>query len=63
MRKSARVSEKLVSPGLPGLKVATRLIDLSSVPRIPADNTILYTLVNYIMYKDLLNLIRLFLDI
>ena len=41
MRKSARVSKKLVSPGLPGLKVATRLIDLSSVPRIPADNTYL----------------------
>ena len=26
MKKSARVSEKLVSPGLPGLQVATRLI-------------------------------------
>ena len=25
MKKSARVSEKLVSPGLPGLQVATRL--------------------------------------
>ena len=25
MEKSARVSEKLVSPGLPGLQVATRL--------------------------------------
>ena len=25
MKKSARVSEKLVSPGLPGLHVATRL--------------------------------------
>ena len=27
MKKSARFSEKLVSPGLPGLQVATRLID------------------------------------
>ena len=26
MRKSARVSEKLVSPGLPGLQVATRRV-------------------------------------
>ena len=26
MKKRARVSEKLVSPGLPGLQVATRLI-------------------------------------
>ena len=26
MKKSARVSEKLVSPGLPGLQVATRLV-------------------------------------
>ena len=26
-RKSARVSEKLVSPGLPGLKVATPLYE------------------------------------
>ena len=26
MKKSVRVSEKLVSPGLPGLQVATRLI-------------------------------------
>ena len=26
MKKSARVSEKLVSPGLPGLQEATRLI-------------------------------------
>ena len=25
MKKSARVSEKLISPGLPGLQVATRL--------------------------------------
>ena len=25
MKKSARVSEKLVNPGLPGLQVATRL--------------------------------------
>ena len=25
MKKSARVSEKLVSPGLPGLQVATHL--------------------------------------
>ena len=25
MKKSARVSEKLLSPGLPGLQVATRL--------------------------------------
>ena len=28
MKKSARVSEKLVSPGLPGLQVATRLLCL-----------------------------------
>ena len=28
MKKSARVSEKLVSPGLPGLQVATRLFDV-----------------------------------
>ena len=28
MKKSARVSEKLVSPGLPGLQVATRLLVL-----------------------------------
>ena len=28
MKKSARVSEKLVSPGLPGLQVATRLINM-----------------------------------
>ena len=26
MKKSARVSEKLVSPGLPGLQVATHLV-------------------------------------
>ena len=26
MKKSSRISEKLVSPGLPGLQVATRLI-------------------------------------
>ena len=26
MKKSDRVSEKLVSPGLPGLQVATRLV-------------------------------------
>ena len=26
MKKSARVSEKMVSPGLPGLQVATRLL-------------------------------------
>ena len=30
MKKSARVSEKLVSPGLPGLQVATRLYMLGS---------------------------------
>ena len=29
MKKSARVSEKLVSPGLPGLQVATRLVELN----------------------------------
>ena len=28
MKKSARVSEKLVSPGLPGSQVATRLLSL-----------------------------------
>ena len=28
MKKSARVSEKLVSPGLPGLQVDTRLLVL-----------------------------------
>ena len=34
MKKSARVSEKLVSPGLPGLQVATRLpVSPSSVGR------------------------------
>ena len=31
MKKSARVSEKLVSPGLPGLQVATRLMYAMSV--------------------------------
>ena len=31
MKKSARVSEKLVSPGLPGLQVATRLAHSSSI--------------------------------
>ena len=28
MKKSARVSEKMVSPGLPGLQVATRLLTI-----------------------------------
>ena len=31
MKKSARVSEKLVSPGLPGLQVATRLCPLGTL--------------------------------
>ena len=31
MKKSARVSEKLVSPGLPGLQVATRLTVIRSL--------------------------------
>ena len=29
MKKSARVTEKLVSPALPGLQVATRLITIN----------------------------------
>ena len=35
MKKSARVSEKLVSPGLPGLQVATRLVILHVVCQTP----------------------------
>ena len=31
MKKSARVSEKLVSPGLPGSQVATRLSFISNL--------------------------------
>ena len=36
MKKSARVSEKLVSPGLPGLQVATRLQMKAFVENIEA---------------------------
>ena len=35
MKKSARVSEKLVSPGLPGLQVATRLVILHVACQTP----------------------------
>ena len=54
MKKSARVSEKLVSPGLPSLQVATRLkskvdlyphlIDSTWLPVQPAHTTLIKSL-------------------
>ena len=38
MKKSARVSEKLVSPGLPGLQVAMRLCTEAAACKQQLDN-------------------------
>ena len=39
MKKRARVSEKLVSPGLPGLQVATRLLKVDQVHTYEVNNS------------------------